>query len=241
MNGLVNVPLGKRHVGKICLLPRNVGIPYLHHYHHDCVPGNILCHQKTLTREDIAKYSHLLPSNNHERSGLIIKYDSDSKTLVLRENMIVFSKRWLNESNHHEKSLLQFSSGKIKPLTQTLPGPYFDYQAFFYFIDEQNQRQPIDFTLSQADGVTTPLNITGKYTFHLDHHIIPSPIKELLDLASNDMKKATHGTKNQPTIHTIEVEDEFLHRIPLSANNCITISVSKDMYTSLLPAMMIGH
>lgn len=249
--------LGQRQVGKICMLPRSLGIPFFHHYHHDCVPGKLVCHQKDLTGEQIAKLSRLISTkadSPHSKSasgghqdnnfGLVVGYNFHSKYLVLRANTLVYIKRFLSPlttlKNKNGKSGRLLGANPNTPRhSAPLRGPYHPYEALFYWIDKHNQPQRIYFVLQQHNSSNAiSLKITGRYSFYLDHHIVPSPIKELLDIAAKSIQQDRRN-KELPPMEMVEVSDaSFLQPIsPLQLNR--TILVSNEHYSSLKSHMII--
>jgi hypothetical protein len=47
------LPSGMKKAGPICLLPKQFGIPFLHHSHGDCHAGLFVCHRKGMSRQMI--------------------------------------------------------------------------------------------------------------------------------------------------------------------------------------------
>lgn len=210
---------GDRKVGKICMLPVNLGIPYLHHYHHDCVPGNLICHQKELSGERIAKFSKLLLANSANgahrpsketqvdaRFVTIDGYNFQSKHFIFRENTLVFIKRFESRppQNMSDHALIPTATKDV----------FYSYQALFYLINKQKEPQPIEFLLQRkgSENVTS-VKITGKYSFSSNHHNIPSPIKDVCDVVTKHIKTI------MPPLRIIEVTDGFLSPVNSSIPN----------------------
>jgi hypothetical protein len=248
MTDYFDAPPGDRKVGKICMLPSSLGVPYLHHQHHECVPGNLICHQKELRGEQIAKLSKLTFVNNTEESQPqvqvdmlsvgVIRYDLQAKRLILRENTVVYIKRYAprlhrNTNNEHDEEFLLNKTLTTRTRTkETKYNSSLDYQAFFHWINEQRQPLPIIFQLQrQGNDIMTITNVTGKHSFHSSHRMVLSPIKEMLEVIEKHITTITVG-RALPPLQTIEVTDGFM---PSSSSDVSHIVVDlPERYFSLL-------
>jgi hypothetical protein len=220
------------------MLPSSLGVPYLHHQHHECIPGNLICHQKNLHGEQIAKLSKLSLSDSdsgtsiqtrvEERSVNIIGYEFESNQFIIRENTLVYIKKFPprphNKISKHklEKALKAHTSKLVTEKTQPdhhqskeVRGPYYDYQAFFYWVNHHRQVQPITFLLKRKGKEKPgPVYVMGKYSFYLHRHMVPSPIKELLEFIKNHIITTIDPVVNQtlPSLQILEVTDGFVSR-----------------------------
>jgi hypothetical protein len=241
MSNALNAPLGYRKVGKICMLPFRLGIPNLHHFHRDCLPGHLVCHRKGLKGEEIAMLSKLIPIHTregllqetrvNERNVAIVGYDFQSKQLIFRENTLIYIKRLLSKSVTSKmvaEMVLPNQTLHIAPELTHVRGPYYDYQAFFYWVDQHRQALPVVLRMkSEESDKTMTVEITGKYSFYLHRHIVPSPIKELLEFIKNHITMTIDPVVNQtlPLLQILEVTDGFVSRTTVDNQSSIAVDL----------------
>jgi hypothetical protein len=202
MINLIGAPSEYRKIGKICLLPHHQGIPLLHHLHNDCRPGNLVCHRKGISDNDILSQQAVM-------SG----YNLSHKAISFKKQTLLYTKHWLPTNN--------LSQGQVyEPKFYWINGQGCQQRIHFIVNDDTKISKKFDHNSS----------FHLRHSIHNDNEIIQQELQSLIDavvLAVRD-KILQFKTERIPVVEIME--DYLIQNEKVEEGNDIKIPIPVEMF-----------